>query len=378
MGDVMGEDASSGGDAGFLRRLGADTATVADLLDAAETGTSGQGGDLVPGRVVRAERIAAEVATPSGVFLARWDQPVCTGDWVVAEHSPLTVAGSGPDPSGITGQIAHVRPRRTAFVRRSADSDQPQVLAANIDDIWIVVAADEPLSPARLERTLVLAWESGAQPVLVLTKTDRVGAAAIGEVRSVLAAVGPGVGGLPVSSVTGEGLRDLVARVGPGRSAALLGRSGAGKSTLVNALAGTAVAVGDVRARDGKGRHTTSWRELVVLPGGGALIDTPGLRGVGLWVDEGGLAAAFADITELAAACRFSDCAHDREPGCAVRAAIIAGSLDPARLGRYLALSQEAEDTETRSLARIDARAQRAAAGRVARIRANDRRRTRD
>jgi ribosome biogenesis GTPase len=252
------------------------------------------------------------------------------------------------------------------------------VLAANIDEIWVVMAADEPLSASRLERTLVLAWESGAQPVLVVTKSDVVDAPAIDAARRLLAEVGPDLDIVAVSAVTGDGLPLLTSRVGPGRSAALLGRSGAGKSSLVNALAGTEVAVGAVRARDGKGRHTTSWRELVVLPAGGALLDTPGLRGVGLWIDEGGLAAAFADITQLAAECRFSDCAHDREPGCAVRAAIAAGTLDPARLERYRALSLEAAQTQTRNQARLDARAQRAAAGRVARIRANDRRRNRD
>ncbi|MCU4182826.1 ribosome small subunit-dependent GTPase A [Acidiferrimicrobium sp. IK] len=353
----------------FLRHLGGDDDTVAGLL------ANAVAGGPLPGRVVRAERIAAEVATPEGVFLAGWDEPVCTGDWVLARPDP---GADGPPRSGIAGRITWLAPRHSAFVRRSADSDQPQVLAANIDEIWIVVAADEPLSPARLERTLVLAWDSGAQPVAVLTKTDRVEHAALDAVAAVLEQVGPGIPAVAVSSVTGDGLALLSERLGPGRSAALLGRSGAGKSTLVNALAGTAVAVGEVRARDGKGRHTTNWRELVVVPGGGALIDTPGLRGVGLWIDEGGLAAAFSDITELAASCRFSDCAHTTEPGCAVRAAIQAGALDPARLARYRALSQEAAETEDRNQARVDARAQRAAAGRRARIRANDRRRTGD
>jgi ribosome biogenesis GTPase len=348
-----------------LRHLGANTATAADLI--AHAAEAGRGAPALPGRVARAERSGAEVATASGPVRATWDEPVSTGDWVVV---------TGPPDHESPGHIVYLQPRRTAFVRRSADVDRPQVLAANIDEVWIVVPADAPLSPPRLERTLVLAWESGSEPVLVLTKADLAGRPALHDARRVMEGVGPGVPVVAVSSVTGKGMDTLTARVGPGRTAALLGSSGAGKSSLVNAMVGAEVAaVGEVRDTDRKGRHTTSWRELVVLPAGGALIDTPGLRGVGMWVDAGGLAAAFSDITALARECRFSDCAHDTEPGCAVRAAIAAGILDRRRLDSYDKLRQEAAESGARNQSRIDAQAKRVEGARAASIRARDRRR---
>lgn len=356
--------------AGFLRHIGAGPATCTDLQDRLATTAE----STVAGRVIRAERSGAEVATAAGPVRATWEEPVCTGDWVLVAVAP---GDDGRDPTAggrhrDIGRVVYLQRRRTAFVRRS--SDAPQVLAANIDETWIVVPADHPLSPSRVERTLVLAWESGAEPVLVVTKADLGTPEAMNAAKEVMASVGPDIPVVAVSSYSSEGMAALAGRVGPGRTAALLGSSGAGKSSLVNALVGADVAaVGALRASDGKGRHTTSWRELVVLPAGGALIDTPGLRSVGMWVDEGGLAAAFADITVLARSCRFSDCGHNHEPGCAVLAAIADGSLERRRLDSYVKLGEEAADAEERHVTRVGDQQRRAAAAVTRKIRKRDR-----
>ncbi len=355
--------------AGFLRHIGASPATCTDLQDRLATVADA----TVAGRVVRAERSGAEVATAAGPVRATWEEPVCTGDWVLVQVAPdddrdPTAGGRHRD----VGRVVYLQPRRTAFVRRSADA--AQVLAANIDETWIVVPADHPLSPSRMERTLVLAWESGADPVLVVTKSDLGTLEAANAAKEVMASVGPAIPVVAVSSYSGAGMAALAARVGPGRTAALLGSSGAGKSSLVNALVGADVAaVGALRASDGKGRHTTSWRELIVLPAGGALIDTPGLRSIGIWVDEGGLAAAFAEITVLAGSCRFSDCGHNHEPGCAVLAAIADGSLERRRLDSYVKLGEEAADAEQRHVARVEDQQRRASAAVTRKIRRRDR-----
>ncbi|MDQ2727262.1 MAG: ribosome small subunit-dependent GTPase A [Actinomycetota bacterium] len=359
--------------AGFLRHLGASSATCADLQDRLAALPEA----TVAGRVIRAERSSAEVATVAGPVRATWGEPVCTGDWVLVEVVAPLIDEAEPTASGRAGgvgRVVYLQPRRTAFVRRSADADRPQVLAANIDETWIVVPADHPLSPSRMERTLVLAWESGADPVLVVTKADLGTPEAAAAATGVMASVGPAIPVIAVSSFTGDGMAELAGRVGPGRTAALLGSSGAGKSSLVNALVGAAVAaVGALRPGDGKGRHTTSWRELIVLPAGGAVIDTPGLRSIGMWVDEGGLAATFADITDLAGSCRFTDCGHDHEPGCAVLAAIADGSLERRRLDSYVKLGQEAADAEQRHLIRLEDAQRRAADAVTRKIRKRDR-----
>ena len=233
-------------------------------------------------------------------------------------------------------------PRASAFVRAAAGTAVvPQVVAANVDVALVVDAV--PPNVRRLERYLALAWESGAEPVVVLTKRDLADAlpggldAALADV----AAVAPGVRVLATSAVTGEGLDALGGLLAPGRTAVLLGVSGTGKSTLVNRLVGAArMRTGDVRD-DGKGRHTTTHRELVRLPGGALLVDTPGMRELRLWDADDGLARAFDDVTSLAAACRFVDCAHDAEPGCAVRAAVDAGTLPAERLASWRALARE-------------------------------------
>jgi ribosome biogenesis GTPase len=304
--------------------------------------------EAVVGLVTRAERGGADILTVTGPVTAVTPDPVCTGDWVVLDRD---------HPEGEERpSVVAVLPRRTAFIRQNANATEGQVLAANIDEVWIVVPLDRPVSIERVERTLVLAWESGATPVVVMTKSDAAEPDDVADVVVSMEAVAPGSPVVVVSVVEGKGLPELAARLPAGRTAALLGASGAGKSSLVNALAGEEVAeVGAVRSADGKGRHTTSWRHLVLLPTGGALIDTPGLRAVGMWVDEGGIDAAFADVSELAATCRFSDCQHRSEPGCAVNAAIAAGTLEQRRLDSYRKLLAEAEWAARRNDARAEA-----------------------
>jgi ribosome biogenesis GTPase len=304
------------------------------------------------------------VLTPEGSILAATTETVCTGDWVVVDR-----AGDPP-------RIVAVLERRTALVRRSADEDTAQLLATNVDEVWIVVPLDRPVGPERIERALVLAWESGALPVLVATKADLATPDEIGDAVTVLGSAGPGTPAVVVSASTGSGVAALESRLGRGRSVALLGASGAGKSSLINALAGADVVdVGAVRASDSKGRHTTAWRELVLVPAGGVLIDSPGLRAVGMWIDDGGIDAAFSDVADLATQCRFNDCAHETEPGCAVTAAIAAGDLDARRLESYRRLRREAAWAERRSDARAAAAERRVWAARTREARSRTRRR---
>ncbi|SFK93900.1 ribosome small subunit-dependent GTPase A [Streptomyces pini] len=307
---------------------------------------------LTPARVVRVDRGRCDAVTADGPVragIAPVVSPdplltVCTGDWAALEpggrRTPWTVRA--------------LLPRRTAFVRStSSKRSEGQVLAANVDHAVVTVSLAAPLDPGRLERFLALAWESGAQPLVALTKADLAPDAAHAAADAEAAA--PGVTVLPVSALTGEGL-DVLAAVLGGGTAVLLGQSGAGKSTLVNALTGQeALEVRETRASDGKGRHTTTTRELFALPGGGVVIDTPGLRGVGLWDAEEGVGRAFADVEELARACRFHDCAHTAEPGCAVLAAVDDGVLPPRRLDSYRKLLRENQYLAARTDARLRA-----------------------
>jgi ribosome biogenesis GTPase / thiamine phosphate phosphatase len=232
------------------------------------------------------------------------------------------------------------------------------VLAANLDVVAVVVALLPEPAITRVERLVTLAWASGATPLVLLTKSDLVGDAP--QVAADVAAAAPGVPVLTCSTRTGEGLHALTEAVDGRRSVGLLGSSGAGKSSLVNALAGTeVVASREIRA-DGRGRHTTVRRELVPLPGGGVLVDTPGLRGIGLVEAEDGLAATFADVEELTASCRFRDCSHSAEPGCAVLEAAEDGRLPVRRLESWRRLQREMSWMATRSDARL--RAERAKA----------------
>ncbi|MFK4145419.1 ribosome small subunit-dependent GTPase A [Streptomyces sp. NPDC004065] len=309
---------------------------------------------LLPGRVVRVDRGQCDVVTAAGTVRADTEfvvprdpmKVVCTGDWAAV------------DPEG--GDPRYVRtllPRRTAFVRStSSKRSEGQVLAANVDHAIVAVSLAAELDLARVERFLALAWESGAQPLVVLTKADVVpDATGLSYLVQDVETTAPGVPVLPVSALTGAGLDTVAAVVAHGTSV-LLGQSGAGKSTLANALLGEDVM--DVRATrdaDGKGRHTTTTRNLLVLPGGGVLIDTPGLRGVGLWDAGTGVGQVFSEIEELAERCRFHDCAHGSEPGCAVLAAIEAGALPERRLESYRKLVRENQWIVAKTDARLRA-----------------------
>jgi ribosome biogenesis GTPase / thiamine phosphate phosphatase len=298
--------------------------------------------DHRPGRVARVDRGVCTVLTESGttraslagaILSAAAGDPValpCAGDWVVVREWP---------DGRFT--IEAVLPRRASIVRRTAGKDAVgQVLAANLDAAAVVEPMDPEPDLARIERLLALAWESGARPLVLLAKADL--AADPAAVAAQVADVAPGIEVIPVSAQSGDGLDRIRPLVRPGRTLALLGRSGAGKSTLVNALAGaTVMTTQQIRGADGKGRHTTTYRALIPIPGGGAVLDTPGLRAVGLLDAESGLDRAFADIEELAAACRFGDCRHEQEPGCAVREALDAGLLPPRRLASWRKLQRE-------------------------------------
>jgi ribosome biogenesis GTPase len=244
--------------------------------------------------------------------------------------------------------IQALLPRRTAFVRRAAGGRSvAQVLAANVDTAFLVMGLDGDFNPRRIERALVLAWESGAEPVVVLNKSDL--SDELAARRAEVERSAPGVPVCVLAAKHGVGLDALARWLAPGRSVVLLGSSGVGKSTLVNRLLGREKQpTREVRDSDQRGRHTTTHRELVMLPGGALLIDTPGLRELQLWSDGSGLAATFDDVSELAAACRFTDCGHGSEPGCAVRAAVTEQRLDPARLASYHKLHAELRALELR------------------------------
>ncbi|MCX3060898.1 ribosome small subunit-dependent GTPase A [Streptomyces beihaiensis] len=307
---------------------------------------------LLPGRVLRVDRGRCDLATPDGVVQADTEyvvprdpmKVICTGDWAAVDPD-------GTDPRYVQAYL----PRRTAFVRStSSKRSEGQILAANVDHAVIAVSLAGDLDLGRVERFLALAWESGATPLVVLTKADLVPdpvtrSYLVSDVES----GAPGVRVLTVSALYGDGTDDLRAAIGGG-TAVLLGVSGAGKSTLANALTGTdAMDVQAVRDIDGKGRHTTTTRNLFALPGGGVLIDTPGLRGVGLYDAEAGVGRAFAEIQELAERCRFGDCAHTVEPGCAVLAAVEDGTLHLRRLDSYRKLLRENQRLAARTDARL-------------------------
>jgi ribosome biogenesis GTPase / thiamine phosphate phosphatase len=304
---------------------------------------------LEPGRVAVQHRGVWEVATEAEDILVE-----ITGRLRhAAEPGELPVVG---DWVGVRdGQIDVVLPRRSKFSRKTPfTAVSEQVLVANVDVAFLVMGLDErDFSIRRLERYLTTAWEGGATPVIVLNKADLATdlEGAVAETESVAFGVPVHV----VTAVAGEGVEVLNPYLAGAKTGVLLGSSGVGKSTLINALLGEGrLATGDVRS-DGRGRHTTSHRELLVLPEGGVLIDTPGLRELQLWETDDGLDKAFADIAELVTECRFSDCAHETEPGCAVRAALADGTLPADRWESYLKLQRELAHLERKLDPRLKA-----------------------
>ncbi|WP_374985144.1 ribosome small subunit-dependent GTPase A [Streptomyces fradiae] len=338
---------SSTSDAHVLVAYGWDEGWEAEFAPYAAQG-------LVPGRVVRVDRGQCDIATAEGVvradtaFVTPHDplRVICTGDWAAV------------DPVGNTPRYVRAYlPRRTAFVRStSSKRSDGQILAANVDHAIVAVSLAAELDLGRIERFLALAWESGAQPLVVLTKADLVpDPVGLSYLVQDVETTAPGVPVLPLSSATGEGV-DVLRAVIAGGTSVLLGVSGTGKSTLANTLLGEdTMAVQAVRDVDGKGRHTTTTRNLFALPGGGVLIDTPGLRGVGLFDAGTGVGQVFSEIEELASSCRFHDCAHASEPGCAVLAAVEEGALPERRLESYRKLLRENQYIVAKTDARVRA-----------------------
>lgn len=304
--------------------------------------------DAILARIAAEHRAGYEVWSSRGESFARLsgrltregqEQGVVgVGDWVTLKFSPA---------DGDAAVIERVLSRRTAFIRGAAGRQtRGQIVAANVDVVFIVTGLDADFSPRRIERYLARVWASGADPVIVLNKVDLCENPE-DRIREVEVS-GAGAPILVVSAARGEGVDEVREHLGAGRTAAFVGSSGAGKSTLINALLGeTLMTTGEVRARDGRGCHTTTHRRLILLPGGGLLIDTPGMRELQLFDDEG-LEMVFSDIEELALSCRFRDCTHDSEPGCAVRRAIENGDLSLERFESYTKLEAEAHSYELR------------------------------
>ncbi len=299
-------------------------------------------GGYVPARVAREHRELYVVYGEQGEFAAkvsgkmrhkaesRSDFPA-VGDWVAIE--PRLEEGKAT--------ISSTLPRKSSFCRKVAwVRTEAQVVAANIDTVFLVSGLEGDFNVRRIERYLTVAWESGAKPVILLNKADLCPNVdeCIEETRDVAFAVPVHA----ISALNGQGLEALKEYVVAGSTSALLGSSGVGKSTLINSLLGTEnLRVGAVREDDGHGRHVTTWREMVLIPGGGVMIDTPGMRELQLWADKESLEGSFEDITELARACRFTDCQHKTEPGCAIRQALEEGTLDEDRFRSYTKLKKE-------------------------------------
>ena len=342
-----------------------------------------EGSVLSPARVVAEHRGAYDVLAAVGAApltarvtgrlrhdaLGPSDFPV-VGDWVAV----VLRAGDG------TASIHAVVSRRTRIQRRApADHETPmQVLAANVDLVMIATSLNRDLNARRLERFLATAWESGGRPIVVLTKVDlATNPVEVAVAEAQLEELAVGVRVLATSAVTGDGLDAVRELLQPGITIALLGSSGVGKSTLVNAILGEhRLATSEVREDDARGRHTTSGRQLVPLPGGGLLLDTPGIRELGLWDDGVGLAAAFSDVEATAVRCRFTDCTHERQPGCAIEAAVLSGELTAERVAgwRKLLLEERHQVLERDVIARRADRRRWAVIGRAGAARAREKR----
>jgi ribosome biogenesis GTPase / thiamine phosphate phosphatase len=308
--------------------------------------------NLIPARVAARHHGPCELLTElgrlGGVPAGRLadDELPAVGDWVAVRK--------------LDGErkavIEAVLPRRSAFTRKEAwQRTVAQVATANVDTVFLVTAFGGDLNPRRIERYLTAAWDSGSSPVIVANKAD-LAEDRLAEVAEA-EAVALGVPVLVVSAATGEGLEELETHLRPASTVALLGSSGVGKSSLVNCLAGRELLATQEIRSDGRGRHTTTHRELVPLPSGALLIDTPGMRELQLWADEAMLDSTFAEIAELAAECRFSDCSHEHEPGCVVKAAIADGSLPRERFASYRKLQREIRALEIRKDARLKSEA---------------------
>ncbi len=309
---------------------------------------------LVPGRIIAHTRGKVLARTGSGELwctvsgrLARSMSDdgfnYCAGDWVALE----------PYPDGCGASIKAILPRFSLLERHAAGREsKSQALASNIDYVCLVMGLDRNFSPARMERLITIAYDSGAVPVVILNKADLVENP--GEYAERIDAVAPGTSIHTVSAETGTGIDEIRSFLTPGSTAVLVGSSGVGKSTILNTVAREKLReVREVRSSDDRGRHTTSLRELFLLPSGGCLIDTPGLREVGLWNESDGLNDAFAEVTALADKCKFNDCAHHSEPGCAVKNALETGNLSPERYQSYLKLKREIEYVKSRENDRI-------------------------
>ena len=331
-------------------------------------------GGLVPARVIRGDRGSFLIAAPDGVFHAKPSARLlkcvsssaelpAVGDWVAvlasAEHAGAPL-------------IEAVLPRSSAITRADpGGTSDVQVLAADIDTVFVVhPIADQP-NLRRIERELSVAWDSGAVPVVLLTKADL--SADPEEARAAVEAGAQGAAVLVVNALAGEGIERILEYISDHRTAVLVGPSGAGKSTIINSLLGEQrQTTHAVRESDGRGMHTTVARELIQMPGGGVLIDTPGLRAFGLTGSEEGIASVFPEVARFGGSCRFRDCTHDGEPGCAVQAAVDSGEMPPERLASYHKLMGEARSAAAQAAARLRAEEERKP--RVGRKAAKDRR----
>jgi ribosome biogenesis GTPase len=305
--------------------------------------------NLTPGRVIR--QLKKTYGVHDGEHLY---QAVLGGKFFVKAGTPLALPVVG-DWVGFRGDnrkdrvmIREVLPRKSQFVRKVVlENTKPQVIAANVDIVFIVNGLDRDFNLRRIERYLSLTYESGAKPVIILNKIDLCDNPdhAVREVEAVAA----GVDVIAVSALTNKGIEQLTPHLKTGVTVAFLGSSGVGKSTLVNLFMGrTVMEVREVRKNDQRGRHTTTHRELFTLPNGSMIIDTPGLRELQLWGSEENLNQTFSDIEKLAESCRFSDCKHEQEPGCAVKSAVEAGEIDEARYANYLKLKKELMNLDRR------------------------------
>jgi ribosome biogenesis GTPase len=318
---------------------------------------------LVPARVVRQDLTGYLLFSGNGVLSASLpgkfrhnteskSELPCVGDWVL-----VTLLTDEPERA----VIERLLDRRSRFSRREAgDQLHEQIIAANIDTAFVVSGLDTEFNLQRIERYLLLAWESKATPHILLNKADLCSDSKK-KIETVRQAA-PGVGISVISGLTGQGIDLLRAMIPIGQTGALLGSSGVGKSTIINSLLGfERFQTNSVRESDSKGRHTTTFREMTQIPGAGLIIDTPGMREIQIWADESTLSHAFNDLAELAEQCKFRDCSHDKEPGCAIKAAIEAGYLQESRLLSYRKLQQELKDLAAQQ--DVKARPERKSAG---------------